>query len=230
MIIYKTTNLINGKIYVGKDEKNNPNYFGSGKILKRAIKKYGIDNFKKETIETGINREDLNEKEKKWIKSLNSIKNGYNILEGGTGGGMTVIPVYQYNKNGSFIKKWKSATDAGKELKIERSGIRKSCKNKLLSCGGFIWSDRYYKNGVKSYENNKIKTFLQYNKNGTFIKEWESFSDIKKIFSIKDFHSIDKKNRTMKGFIWLRKKGKIEMEIDIPKREYNKKIKTLNNE
>ena len=33
MIIYKTINLLNGKVYVGKDEKNNPNYYGSGKIL-----------------------------------------------------------------------------------------------------------------------------------------------------------------------------------------------------
>ena len=41
MIIYKTTNLINKKIYVGKDKKENPNYFGSGKILSLAIKKYG---------------------------------------------------------------------------------------------------------------------------------------------------------------------------------------------
>ena len=42
MIIYKTTNLINGKFYIGKDSKNDPNYLGSGKILKKAFKKYGI--------------------------------------------------------------------------------------------------------------------------------------------------------------------------------------------
>jgi hypothetical protein len=35
MIIYKTTNLVNGKYYVGKDEKNNPEYLGSGKILEQ---------------------------------------------------------------------------------------------------------------------------------------------------------------------------------------------------
>ena len=51
MIIYKTTNLVNGKIYIGKDKNNNPSYLGSGKILKLAIKKYGKENFTKETIE-----------------------------------------------------------------------------------------------------------------------------------------------------------------------------------
>ena len=48
MIVYKTTNLINGKIYVGKYEGNRENYLGSGYILKKAIKKYGRENFKRE--------------------------------------------------------------------------------------------------------------------------------------------------------------------------------------
>ena len=41
MIIYKTTNLITGKFYIGKDKYNNEDYIGSGKILKNAIYKYG---------------------------------------------------------------------------------------------------------------------------------------------------------------------------------------------
>ena len=36
MIIYKTINLITGKIYIGQDSKNNPNYLGSGKYIKRS--------------------------------------------------------------------------------------------------------------------------------------------------------------------------------------------------
>ena len=51
MIVYKTTNLLNSKIYVGKDCNNNPRYFGSGKLLLLAVKKYGRVNFKKETLE-----------------------------------------------------------------------------------------------------------------------------------------------------------------------------------
>ena len=48
--IYKTTNLINGKIYVGKHESSFTNsvYLGSGVALKSSIKKHGRDNFKKE--------------------------------------------------------------------------------------------------------------------------------------------------------------------------------------
>ena len=88
MIIYKTTNLINGKIYIGKDKYNNPKYFGSGFILKRSIKKYGIENFKKETIEICNSDEELNEREKYWIYLYKSFKKeiGYNLTLGGTGG------------------------------------------------------------------------------------------------------------------------------------------------
>lgn len=87
MIIYKTTNLINGKFYIGKDKYNNPNYFGSGLILKRSIKKYGIINFKKEILEYCNDEKELNIKEIYWIEKLKSITpNGYNITNGGNGG------------------------------------------------------------------------------------------------------------------------------------------------
>ena len=88
MIIYKTTNVVNGKIYVGKDTTNNPKYLGSGLILKKAIKKYGVKNFKKEIIECCNSLEELNEREMFWITTLNSVnkKIGYNISNGGDGG------------------------------------------------------------------------------------------------------------------------------------------------
>lgn len=87
MIIYKTINLINNKIYVGQDTRNNPKYLGSGNLLKNAIKKYGIENFKKEILEDDIDDINiLNEKEIYWIKKLNSKRpNGYNLTDGGCG-------------------------------------------------------------------------------------------------------------------------------------------------
>lgn len=89
-IIYKTTNLRNGKIYIGKDKVNNPSYLGSGVILSQAIAKYGRDSFKKETLEE-CSDSIINERERYWISTLDSTnKNiGYNIAVGGTGGDTT---------------------------------------------------------------------------------------------------------------------------------------------
>jgi group I intron endonuclease len=88
MIIYKTTNLINNKIYIGKDKHNNLKYLGSGIAIKSAIEKYGKNNFKKEIIEECFDNDILNEKEKYWINKFNSTnrKIGYNIAYGGEGG------------------------------------------------------------------------------------------------------------------------------------------------
>lgn len=90
MIIYKTTNLINGKIYIGQDSKNNKNYFGSGDLIKKAIKKYGVENFKKEILYFCNTQKELNEIEQKFIFQYNSTNKtiGYNICVGGTNGTM----------------------------------------------------------------------------------------------------------------------------------------------
>jgi len=83
MIIYKTTNLINGKFYIGQDSKNDPTYLGSGKLLNRAIKKYGRENFVKEILIECDNKDELNQQE---IFLISKLKPIYNIAKGGSGG------------------------------------------------------------------------------------------------------------------------------------------------
>jgi group I intron endonuclease len=89
MEIYKITNKINGKVYIGKDERCKKDYYGSGKNIKAAIKKYGVENFEKQIIEDNItDKHILQEREKYWIREYGSINPevGYNISEGGNGG------------------------------------------------------------------------------------------------------------------------------------------------
>lgn len=87
--IYKTTNLINNKIYVGqhKATKFDITYYGSGKHLLNSINKYGIKNFKCELIEWCDTKAHTNARERYWIKQYNSTDRniGYNITEGGDG-------------------------------------------------------------------------------------------------------------------------------------------------
>jgi hypothetical protein len=70
-VIYKITNLLNGKIYIGKELKYNIQYYGSGILIRKAIIKYGQENFRKDIIEE-CQVDQLNEREKYWIEFLNS--------------------------------------------------------------------------------------------------------------------------------------------------------------
>jgi len=86
MIIYKTVNKINDKSYIGQDSRNESSYFGSGVYLNRAIKKYGKGNFVKEILCKCNSLEELNDKEKYYIKEYNTkVPYGYNLTDGGEG-------------------------------------------------------------------------------------------------------------------------------------------------
>ena len=85
--IYRITNLINGKTYIGqhKYKKLDDSYMGSGKLLKLAIKKHGIENFKKEILYSRIQyRETADDMERFAIAKERAIgKAEYNIASGG---------------------------------------------------------------------------------------------------------------------------------------------------
>lgn len=87
--IYITTNIINGKRYIGqrKFRKDWKYYLGSGKAIKRAINKYGRENFYRDIVAIAYSEKELNELEIEWINSYNAIYSYdyYNIAEGGNG-------------------------------------------------------------------------------------------------------------------------------------------------
>lgn len=90
--IYKITNLINNKVYIGQTKqyyldrwsqhKSHAKTGLSNHKLARALRKYGEENFIIEIVEQ-CSYEELDEKETYWIEYYDSIKNGYNILTGG---------------------------------------------------------------------------------------------------------------------------------------------------
>jgi hypothetical protein len=87
--IYKTTNLINSKYYIGMHSTNNleDGYLGSGKKLRRSINKYGVENFKCEILEFLTDRDTLAKREKEIVnEELLKDPNCMNLKEGGHGG------------------------------------------------------------------------------------------------------------------------------------------------
>lgn len=92
-VIYKHTNKINGKCYIGQTHQTLTQRWRKGEGYKsqpyfyNAIKKYGWDNFEHIILECGLNENQVDEREKFWIKYFNSTNEdyGYNLSDGGNG-------------------------------------------------------------------------------------------------------------------------------------------------
>lgn len=106
--IYKVTNTITNKIYIGytsigienRLHKHNTNALSGGQTkFYNSIRKYGIDKFYWIVIDSSDNEKDIQEKEKFWINYYDSFNNGYNMTLGGDGGNICKkLPVDKYNK------------------------------------------------------------------------------------------------------------------------------------
>ena len=133
MHIYKTTNLLNGKIYIGLTTiADYDDYYGSGSNIQMALKKYGKDNFSREIIEECDNLEDLRKAEIKWIKHYNSTKKsiGYNISPGGDLNPQCQHKgLWKYDTDGTLLATYDSISNAVNEIK-DKNIYRKSERNK----------------------------------------------------------------------------------------------------
>lgn len=117
MVVYKVTNLINGKCYIGKDKHNDPNYLGSGRRIRSAIQKYGKENFQKEILEYCNTYDELRDREVYWIKKFNAAISidFYNVAEENFGignfKGFTKYDWKQFSEKMSQIssEKWKNS-------------------------------------------------------------------------------------------------------------------------
>lgn len=101
-IIYKTTNTLDSKYYIGCHctENENDNYLGSGKHLNSAIKKYGKENFIKEILYIFDNKQDMFNKEKELVNE-EVVKSplSYNLKIGGSGGNPGIIGAFKGKKH-----------------------------------------------------------------------------------------------------------------------------------
>jgi group I intron endonuclease len=154
-IIYKATNKVNRKMYIGQTTwfLDKRIYFHIYNALSKrdnmyfhkAIKKHGIDNFVWEVIKECNSLEELNKAEIEMIKKHNTFENGYNLSEGGEGQsgfkhseeakkkmskarkGSNGSFYGKFGKNHSRAKKYVIMTPNGKKIFVH--GIRDFCKN-----------------------------------------------------------------------------------------------------
>lgn len=185
-IVYKTTCLVNNKIYVGVHQTKNPEifdgYLGRGlyknhsKYIKNpiapfhyAVKKYGFENFKREVLFIFNSREDAYNKESEIVNEEFILRNDtYNVALGGIGRPRPSRYVYQFDFNGNLIATYESAVAASKTVGINVSNINDAIYNKRTSAGS-LWSDSDTIN-IQEYTITKENIYYIYNESGQFIK------------------------------------------------------------
>jgi len=190
MYIYKTTNILSGKFYIGKRvyrKRDDDWYLGSGVYLNRAIKKHGRENFKKEILEWCDDKSHLCEREIYWIKHFDSTnpKIGYNLSLGGEGGN---VGEEAYVKIGKKLRGRKKPKGFGEKISKALKGKSKS-KNHVDNVAKAIRGKKKSKEIVKQmsettkklYENGFVnpnkKRVYQYTKNKEFVRFFDSVTE-----------------------------------------------------
>lgn len=131
--IYETINLINGKKYIGKHKSKefDKNYYGSGTSLKKALEKYGKENFSIKIIEEISDDKDykyLSERERSWIEAANAVKSDkyYNNSYGGENEGWSGVNE-ALNING---RPWCKTEDFRNKMRQKQIGKEPGIKGK----------------------------------------------------------------------------------------------------
>lgn len=146
-LVYKITNTTNGKYYIGAHETNNKEdgYMGSGLNIRKAIKKYSLNSFKKEILFEATHREEMFAKEKELVVCNSCDSRSYNITAGGNGSfhhiNSSKIKRKCLSKNGNItrvaVNDLQKYLDVGWKLGNVKSAIRmkgvKSSREHMLN-------------------------------------------------------------------------------------------------
>ena len=248
--IYLITNIINDKKYVGKTVQSDPyvrwkqhiQYAKSDRITKlssvhtmpiiRALKKYGVKNFKFEVI-LKCDEKDINLREEECIKKYDSYYNGYNCTFGGEGirkdpeqwsNHPHSKPVTCWSLDGNYICDYETTgvalveTLGRKPQKSERGCIKACCQGKTFQSHNYRWT--WKGEPLKEWKDKQIRLrhkIYGYNQKGEY-KEWESQSkcaefiegDIRNNNGVFQSIKSPRKNKLQcKGWYLFHKKGKI---------------------
>ena len=122
MKIYKTTNTVNDKVYIGQTIRpiqqrfrrhiNDAMNCNLDTHFARAIRKYGPDVFTIEEIDSATSQKELNEKERRWIAEFNSIENGYNETDA----------EFKCGGNTYKVKSTEEMTEISEKLRASKTG------------------------------------------------------------------------------------------------------------
>lgn len=232
MVIYCLINKTNNKKYVGKAEKTAWKRWlrhvrdaykpDCTTAIGRAILKYNEKNFELFIIDNSLTPGELNQKEKYWIKELNTlVPNGYNLTEGGEGVSGIKQSEETKNKKRQAMKGKQFTEEHKKNISIGSKGIAKRNKGfkhstetkekiSLKKIGKFTEKQKNWQNIRKEQLK---KPILQFTLDNILIKEWKSAKDIEQetgIFATSIGKICKGKGNSAGGFIWKYKSEVIE--------------------
>lgn len=174
-------------------------------VFANAIKKYGWENIKHEILLTNISKSEAMYSEKYLIRWYKLHNMSYNILDGGEIGGSLTgkehpmygrhetnpmygkirgnhpasRKVYQYTRNGKFIKEWDCIMDAADSFpnpSSTRTSISQCCQNHIPTCNGYIWR-YFYKDKLEENAPTHNKQVYQYDVYGNLIGHYNKIVD-----------------------------------------------------
>lgn len=231
-IVYKTTNTVNNKIYIGVHKTVNPDefdhYLGCGvkdndkhtyihktTPFEAAVCKYGPDKFIRETLFIFDTLDEALDKERELVnKDFIKRKDTYNIALGGGIPPAVTKKVYQFSLDGKLLSEYESITEASIKYECSSSGIGSAVLDKTPSMG-YLWAETDSIN-VEEFkiDENKVKCYL-YDKEGNYIQEFISITECANFLGIK----METLSTHIKGrycckklyYVALTKEGRLEL-------------------
>lgn len=175
--IYKITNNVNGKIYIGMHRTTslNDGYMGSGTLLKRAQEKYGIEHFSKEILYVFDTIEEMHAKERELVnEQFITDPHTYNILLGGLGDPKD-FKEFDYYKSGNHTKNAavarSKARKRNQELKAERHAKYYANPKYCNNCGNVLdfykRSNKFCSSSCSASSNNSSRKISEEHKTNT---------------------------------------------------------------
>lgn len=198
-IVYETTNLINGKIYVGLHKTEDPNifdkYLGNGvystqpytyqyakTAFQYAVKKYGPSNFKRKTLAVFDTIEEASDLEEQIVNEKFLARDDvYNMVLGGLGGYFISnrIKVFKYDLEGNFLEEYESFADAALKNDCDYTLISYAVRKKNKGKGYFWNTDKVEKLDLSQYNlglNHAIKVYC-YDKSGKYLGGFNTLTE-----------------------------------------------------
>lgn len=195
-IVYKTTNLINNKIYVGVHKTENPeifdgyigcgayinkpsSYVNSKYCLHKALLKYGVDNFVRTTIKIFDNKEDAFKLESEIVnEEFVKNENTYNMTLGGYIPPITSKTIYQFDLLGNPIKTWDSIKEITNYYGCNKDRISMCIKDKR-SFNNYYWSE-CNNIDINEYRLSSREIIFQYDDSGNFLNQFNNAEEASK--------------------------------------------------